>query len=103
PVRLAVTATDAEPATAQPYQQWQVDDHREVPAYPPAGVAPRPRADPGPDHADALRAVRDPVLRCAAGRPRCTASTPPAPRRVGAGRTVAAPCRRRARARGRRA
>ena len=66
---VAKQATHAQPAAGWPDQQWQVDDRREVPPPHPPGPAPTPtRIHPGVGRADAVRAVRDPLLRRAARR-----------------------------------
>ncbi len=55
----------------------QADDRREVPPHPPGQLRRRPGAHPGVGRADAVRAVRDPLLRRAARRDgRAAAPTP---------------------------
>nr|WNL65339.1 hypothetical protein GPGIFMOB_00290 [Acinetobacter gerneri] len=68
PLCVAKQATHAQPAAGWPDQQWQVDDRREVPPHPPGQLRRRPGAHPGVGRADAVRAVRDPLLRRAARR-----------------------------------
>ncbi|EXG09111.1 putative bacterial TniB protein [Acinetobacter baumannii 25493_8] len=77
PLCVAKQATHAQPAAGWPDQQWQVDDRREVPPHPPGQLRRRPGAHPGVGRADAVRAVRDPLLRRAARRDgRAAAPTP---------------------------